>query len=78
MDEHSRIVQSAADIEVPVTIGREAYVSRDYARAENERLWRKAWLQAGRVEDIPGEGDFLTFDIGDDSVIVVQSGIGRR
>ena len=37
MNEHSRIVQSAADIEVPVTIGPEAYVSSEYACAENER-----------------------------------------
>lgn len=74
MNEQSKLVQSAADIEVPVTIGVEAYVSPEYARAESERLWRKAWLQAGRIEDIPNEGDFITFDIADDSVIVVRDG----
>jgi hypothetical protein len=31
-------VQSAADLEAPVTIGVEAYVSPEYARALSERL----------------------------------------
>lgn len=42
MNEHSKILQSAEDIETPVTIGVETYVSTAYARAESERLWRKA------------------------------------
>lgn len=74
MNDQARIVQSAAELEAPVTIGAEAYVSTDYARAEVDRLWRKAWLQAGRVEDLPSEGDFITFDIADDSIIVVRDG----
>jgi nitrite reductase/ring-hydroxylating ferredoxin subunit len=67
---------TAEDLEVPATIGVEAYVSPEYARAEQDRLWRKAWLQAGRIEDIPNEGDFITFDIGDDSVLVVREDEG--
>jgi len=58
----------------PATIGSEAYTSPDYARAEQERLFRKTWLQAGRVEDIPGVGNFITYDIGPDSVIIVRTG----
>jgi phenylpropionate dioxygenase-like ring-hydroxylating dioxygenase large terminal subunit len=61
------------DIARPVTIGAEAYISPDYARAEQERLWRKTWLQAGRVEDIPATGDFITYDIGPDSVIIART-----
>ncbi|MFD2135303.1 Rieske 2Fe-2S domain-containing protein [Novosphingobium resinovorum] len=38
-----------------------------------DKLWRKVWLQAGRVEDIPEVGDFITFDIVHDSVIVVRA-----
>ncbi|UVO54257.1 SRPBCC family protein [Sphingomonas sp. SUN039] len=61
------------DIARPVTIGPEAYTSPDYARAEQERLWRKTWLQAGRVEDIPEVGNYITYDIGPDSVIIVRT-----
>lgn len=56
----------------PVTIPAEAYVSPDYARAEQGRLWRKTWLAAARLEDIPDIGNYVTFDIGDDSVILVR------
>lgn len=57
----------------PVLIPVEAYVSPEYARAERERLWRKVWLQAGRVEDIPEVGDYLTYDICEDSVLIVRT-----
>src|SRR6201999_305795 len=70
-------VQAASEIEelsTPVTIGVEAYISEDYVRAERDKLWRKVWQQVGRVEDLPKVGSFLTYDILDDSVVVVRSG----
>ncbi|MBW8783842.1 MAG: aromatic ring-hydroxylating dioxygenase subunit alpha [Novosphingobium sp.] len=73
MIEMGKIVEAPEQLEEPVTVGAEAYVSQDYARAEQERLWRKVWLQAGRVEDIPNVGDFITFDILTDSIIITRS-----
>ncbi|NND66511.1 MAG: aromatic ring-hydroxylating dioxygenase subunit alpha [Halioglobus sp.] len=73
MSDSGKIVESADDLEQPVIIPVEAYLSADYARAERDRLWRKVWLQAGRVEDIPEPGDYLTFDVLDDSVLLVRS-----
>ncbi len=67
-------VDTAQDLEQPLVIPAEAYVSPAYAAAEQDRLWRKVWLQAGRVEDLRVVGDFITFDIGPDSVIIVKSG----
>ncbi|RYD92877.1 MAG: aromatic ring-hydroxylating dioxygenase subunit alpha [Sphingomonadales bacterium] len=61
----------------PVQIGVEAYISRDYARAERDRLWRKVWLPAGRVEEIPETGNFITYDIVDDSILLVRAGPDR-
>lgn len=57
----------------PVEIPVEAYISLDYARAERDKLWRKVWLQAGRVEDIPEVGNYITYDILDDSVLIVRA-----
>jgi phenylpropionate dioxygenase-like ring-hydroxylating dioxygenase large terminal subunit len=73
MNEHLKAVQSAEELEAAVTIGPEAYVSQDYARAERDRLWRKVWLQAGRIEDLPEVGDFITYDILSDSVVVMRT-----
>ena len=60
-----------------MTIGVDAYISEDYARAERDKLWRKVWQQVGRVEEIPEVGNYLTYDILDDSIIVVRTGAKR-
>jgi phenylpropionate dioxygenase-like ring-hydroxylating dioxygenase large terminal subunit len=57
----------------PQTFGVEAYTSEVYARAEQDKLWRKVWLQAGRLEDIPEVGNYITFDILTDSVLLVRT-----
>ena len=58
-----------------VEIGAEAYISESYARAEPEQLWRKVWQHACRVEEIPNIGDYVTYDIVDDSIIIVRSAV---
>ncbi|MBW2942676.1 aromatic ring-hydroxylating oxygenase subunit alpha [Zhongshania aquimaris] len=60
-------------LSVPISYSVDAYISEDYARAERDKLWRKVWLQAGREEDIPHVGDFITFEIKDDSVILLRT-----
>ena len=57
----------------PVVIPVEAYVSRDYAQAEKDRLWAKVWQVACRVEEIPKVGDYVTYDILDESIIVART-----
>ena len=61
------------DLSEPVTYGVEAYTSPQYARAEHARLWRKVWQQVGRLEEIPEVGSYLTYDIQDDSVLIVRT-----
>ena len=65
---------AAEELSKPMTIGVEAYISPDYARAERDRLWRRVWQQVGRVEELPEVGSYLTYDILDDSIIVVRTG----
>jgi phenylpropionate dioxygenase-like ring-hydroxylating dioxygenase large terminal subunit len=67
------IVEAPEDLAESATIGPDAYVSEDYARAERDRLWRKVWLQAGRLEDIPEVGNYLTYDIAGDSILIVRT-----
>ncbi|WP_395395961.1 aromatic ring-hydroxylating dioxygenase subunit alpha (plasmid) [Novosphingobium sp. BL-8A] len=61
-----------ADLAEPLTYGTEAFLSRDYALAEKDLLWPKVWQQAGRIEDIPETGDFITYEVGDDSIIIAR------
>ena len=53
-------------------IPKERYTSRAFAELEWERMWTKVWLLAGRESDIPEPGDYFTFEIGLESVLVVR------
>jgi nitrite reductase/ring-hydroxylating ferredoxin subunit/Arc/MetJ-type ribon-helix-helix transcriptional regulator len=50
----------------------DAFISREYAEAEPERLWSKVWQQAGRVEEVPEVGNFITYNICHDSILIVR------
>lgn len=64
---------SVEELAEPLTYPVEAFISKEYAQAEGDRLWSKVWQHAGRVEEIPNVGDFLTYDIGADSIVIVRS-----
>lgn len=49
------------------------FFSRQFAELESDRLWPRAWQMACREEDIPRVGDFYTYDILDDSIIVTRT-----
>ena len=57
----------------PEVFGAEAYISQDYASAEGKKLWPKVWQHVCREEEIPDVGDFVTYDIMDDTVLVTRS-----
>ena len=61
------------DLGEPLTYPVDAFISRDYAAAEDELLWSKVWQMAGRVEEVPEVGDFVTYDIGDESIVIVRT-----
>jgi phenylpropionate dioxygenase-like ring-hydroxylating dioxygenase large terminal subunit len=61
------------DLARPLTFPVEAYLSEAYARAEGDKLWAKVWQHAGRVEEIPKVGDFITYNVGADSILIVRT-----
>lgn len=56
-------------------VSTEPYYSEEYFQLEKEYLFKKVWLNAGRVEALPNPGDFVVKDlpICDTSVIIVRS-----
>ncbi len=62
------------DLAKPVTYPVDAFLSRDYAAAEKDRLWPHVWQMVERVEDFREVGDFVTYNIGDESIIVIKTG----
>ncbi len=49
-----------------------AFISREYAEAEPDRLWSKVWQQAGRVVELKTVGDYITCNICHDSILIVR------
>jgi len=61
------------DLSEPLVLPVEAYISEEYARAEGDKLWAKVWQHVGRIEEIPEVGDYITYDIGNDSILIVRT-----
>ena len=79
MNEQSKIAAdniTVDDLENALTYPVEAFLSREYLEAEKDRLWPKVWQMAERLEDIPNVGDWFTYNICDDSIIVVRTAEG--
>jgi nitrite reductase/ring-hydroxylating ferredoxin subunit len=55
-------------------IPKERYFSPEYCAQEFENLWSKAWQMACRLEDIPEKGDYIVYEIGNESLLVVRTG----
>ena len=55
-------------------VPKDVYYAQDFADLEAERLWPFVWQPACRLEEIPNVGDYLKYDIIDDSIIVVRTG----
>jgi len=59
--------QSLEDVSV------DRYISKAWHDREVEKVWRKTWQLACRVEEIPNVGDHVLYEIVHDALIVVRS-----
>lgn len=53
-------------------IPKQRYYDPEFFALENEKLWPRVWQMACRLEEIPKRGDFVEYEILDQSVIVVR------
>jgi carnitine monooxygenase subunit len=53
------------------------YYSREYMEQEARHLWPRVWLLAGVTADIPEEGDYTTFEVGPESILLVRQAEGK-
>lgn len=49
------------------------YISKAWHDREVEKVWRKTWQLACRIEEIPNVGDHVIYEIVNDSLIVVRT-----
>jgi choline monooxygenase len=51
------------------------YTSEHIYKLEQQRIFRRGWLCAGRAAEIPNVGDYLTFSIAGQPVLVLRTGV---
>src|SRR6516165_5763557 len=56
----------------PLHVPRERYFDREFFELEKEYLWPRVWQMACRLEEIPSAGDFIEYEICDQSIILVR------
>jgi len=56
---------------------RRRYPGAELDQLEKERLWPRVWQMACREAELKAVGDFVTYDILDDSILIVRTGAGE-
>ena len=54
-------------------VPKDAFLSEAFHEREKERLWPKVWQIACREEELPNVGNFIVYDIADESILIVRS-----
>lgn len=54
------------------SLPREYYLSEDRFQKELTDIWHRQWVYVGHVSQIPTRGDYITYQIGNESVMVVR------
>ena len=87
----AKVLEQAAVLEPPKRIDRtklsepelstgpilgERYWSREFMAAEWDGIWTKAWLIGGLAEQVPNPGDYFTYEIGRESILVTRGDDG--
>ncbi len=66
-------VEKAAEPEMGTgIIPYQRYVSREFMAREWDRMWTRVWLLGCHVDEIPEPGDYVTTEIGDESILLVR------
>src|SRR5215204_1464327 len=84
---HSNLPKNAVTGKVPVSphsdevrddfVPASDYIAPEFQKPEYERMWNRVWQVACREEEIPKVGDYVTYEIGDQSLIVIRTAADR-
>ncbi len=73
---HSLKNLAALPLEQAAAMFSEMYTSVELLELEKERIFNKQWLCAGRVDSIPNPGDYLTYFIGVQPIVLIRQDDG--
>ncbi len=67
------LIDSPAKGQSTKDLSLDRYYAKEWHDREVEKVWRRTWQMACRLEEIPNVGDHVVYDIVHDSVIVVRT-----
>ena len=76
-EENKSIARLIAEREPGYSLPGEFYSSELVYRAELESIWRRGWLFVAHTCEIRSPGDYFTFSVGDDSLVVIRDDDGQ-
>jgi phenylpropionate dioxygenase-like ring-hydroxylating dioxygenase large terminal subunit len=53
------------------------YIDGDVFQAEWQNIWKKYWLFAGTIAEIPRPGDYFLYKVQNDSIIIIRGNNGE-
>ena len=56
---------------------KDLYVLPEIHDLEQERIFAQSWLCAGRADEVPSSGDYMSFELGQQPVIIIRGKDGR-
>jgi phenylpropionate dioxygenase-like ring-hydroxylating dioxygenase large terminal subunit len=75
-DDRVQVAPAQTNVPFPVTdqhyVPVERYYDRGFFELEKTKLWPRTWLMACREQEIPRPGDFMEYEIVDQSVLLVR------
>ncbi len=63
--------------QINMRISTDRYTSREFAERERELIWSKVWQKAGRVDELPNNGDWKLYNLYDQSYIIARGNDGK-
>src|SRR6476620_6298774 len=71
-EDKQRIAQLVASRQAGFSLPGRFYSGELVYRAELERIWHSGWLFVGHACEVANPGDYFTFSVGDDSLIIIR------
>ena len=56
---------------------KDLYTHPEICDLEQERIFARSWLCAGRADEVPAPGDYMTFELGPQPVLIVRGNGGE-
>ncbi len=72
VDQKSSVSRVPFAMEFPDRVRKERYFDPDFYAMEVELIWPRVWQMACRLEEIPRPGDFVEYEILDQSIVVLR------